>query len=56
MDVLFSEIPWGPLLILLPLAGGVVCFVFPVSAKPLGLLTLALVGLGCLLIARRRRS
>ena len=45
MDVLFSEIPWGPLLILLPLAGGVVCFVFPVSAKPLGLLTLALVGL-----------
>ena len=45
MDVLFSEIPWGPVLILLPLAGGIACFLFPASAKTLGLLTLALVGL-----------
>ena len=45
MDVLFSEIPWGPALILLPLAGGIACFLFPASAKTLGLLTLALVGL-----------
>lgn len=45
MDVLFSEIPWGPVLILLPLAGGIACFLFPASAKPLGLLTVALVGL-----------
>ncbi len=46
MDVPFSEIPWGPVLILLPLAGGIACFLIPASAKTLGLLTVALVGLG----------
>ncbi len=45
MDVLFSETPWGPVLILLPLAGGIACFLFPASAKTMGLLTVALVGL-----------
>ena len=45
MDVLFSEIPWGPVLILLPLAGGIACFLYPASAKILGLLTVGLVGL-----------
>jgi formate hydrogenlyase subunit 3/multisubunit Na+/H+ antiporter MnhD subunit len=46
MAMLFSEIPWGPVLILLPLVGGVSCFLFPASGKTLGLLTVALVGLG----------
>ena len=46
MAVLFSEIPWGPVLILLPLVGGIACFLFPASGKTLGLLTVALVGLG----------
>ena len=45
MDVLFSGIPWGPALILLPLSGGVACFLLPASARTLGLLTVALVGL-----------
>ncbi|MGD8853975.1 MAG: hypothetical protein PVI28_16430 [Gammaproteobacteria bacterium] len=45
MEVLFSEIAWGPVLILLPLAGGIACFLFPARAKTLGLLTAALVGL-----------
>jgi hypothetical protein len=31
MAVLFSEIPWGPVLILLPLVGGIACFLFPAS-------------------------
>lgn len=45
MDVMFSEIPWGPVLILLPLAGAITCFLFPASSKTLGLLTIVLVGL-----------
>ncbi len=43
MEVVLAAIPWGPLLILLPLAGGIFCFLLPRSAKLLGLLTLILV-------------
>lgn len=46
MDVPVSDIPWGPVLILLPLAGGIACFLIPTNAKTLGLFTVALVGLG----------
>lgn len=48
MGVLLSEMPWGPALILLPMAGGIACFLIPASAKTLGLLTVALAGLAVL--------
>ncbi len=44
MEALFSQFHWGPVLILLPLVGGIVCFLFPASAKTLGLTTVVLVG------------
>jgi len=45
------NIPWGVILILLPLAGGMACFIWPLVSKSLGLLTvstmaLSVVGLG----------
>jgi formate hydrogenlyase subunit 3/multisubunit Na+/H+ antiporter MnhD subunit len=57
MQVVLSEIPWALLLILLPLAGGIACFVFPVAVRWLGLWTasfvaLAAVGLGWQLSSR----
>lgn len=41
-----SEVPWALLLILLPLAGGIACFVLPAAARWLGLLTASLVPIG----------
>lgn len=56
MEAAFSAAPWAPLLILLPLAGGIACFLFPDVSKTLGLLTsavapLAVAGLGLQLLA-----
>lgn len=45
MEAVLSAIPWEPVLILLPLAGGIACFLFPASAKAVGLMTAALVPL-----------
>jgi formate hydrogenlyase subunit 3/multisubunit Na+/H+ antiporter MnhD subunit len=50
MPVLFMDIPWPVLLVLLPLIGGISCFLFPKIIKILGILsvasvTLAVVGL-----------
>ena len=45
MDAVVSAIPWGPVLILLPLAAGTTCFVFPSTAKTVGLVTVTLVPL-----------
>ncbi len=39
MGALLSEISWGVVLILLPLAGGIACFLFPRAAKVLGLVS-----------------
>lgn len=39
MGAVFTDIPWGVLLILLPLAGGMICFLWPGMAKILGLVT-----------------
>ena len=51
MGVVLSNIPWGVVLILLPLAGGMACFLWPRTAKILGLglafgVTLSVLGLG----------
>lgn len=51
MQAAFFEIPWALLLILLPLAGGIACFLFPAMARWIGLLSaslvlLAVMGLG----------
>ena len=51
MHTVLSEIPWALLLILLPIAGGIACFVLRVTARWLGLLIASLmpiasVGLG----------
>lgn len=39
MDFVFADIPWAVFLILLPLAGGIICFLFPGSARIIGLVT-----------------
>jgi len=51
MATLVATMPWGVMLILLPLAGGLVCFLLPGMARLLGLLTvfaaaLSVAGLG----------
>lgn len=51
MSVVFADIPWGGVLILLPLSGGIICFIWPKWARATGLLTvftsaIATVGLG----------
>ena len=51
MLAVFANIPWALVLILLPLAGGMVCFIWPRVARPVGLLTafvvvLSVAGLG----------
>lgn len=51
MSVLFIDIPWGVALILLPLAGGMICFLWPGVARVVGLgmafaVTLSVMGLG----------
>ncbi len=51
MSVVLLDIPWGAILILLPLAGGMICFIWPGWSKIMGLLTIftsviATVGLG----------
>lgn len=55
MGVVFTHIPWAALLILLPLAGGMVCFILPRRAKQTGIVTasavvLSVTGLGSQLI------
>jgi len=51
MGAVFTDIPWGVGLILLPLAGGMICFLWPGIAKIAGLVTafvvvLSVAGLG----------
>ncbi len=43
MQTVLSEIPWALVLILLPLAGGIACFVLTAAVRWLGLLTASLV-------------
>ena len=38
MEAVFTNVPWAAVLILLPLAGGIVCFLWPRSARVTGLL------------------
>ncbi len=45
MGAFLLDIPWGIVLILLPLAGGMACFVWPATAKALGLVTAGVVAL-----------
>jgi len=45
IETLRADIPWGGLLILLPLAAGIFCFLFPKLAKVTGLTTVVLVTL-----------
>ncbi|MCW8906500.1 MAG: proton-conducting transporter membrane subunit [Sedimenticola sp.] len=57
MQAILSELPWGLFLILIPLIGGIACFLLPVVARRLGLLTASLVlsaavGLGWQLSSR----
>ncbi len=51
MDMVFADIPWAVVLILLPLAGGMICFLWPEKSKLVGLatacaVTLSVAGLG----------
>jgi formate hydrogenlyase subunit 3/multisubunit Na+/H+ antiporter MnhD subunit len=51
MSVMVTDIHWGIILILLPLAGGMLCFLWPKMAKAVGLvtafvITLSITGLG----------
>lgn len=51
MGAAFTDMPWGVVLILLPLAGGMICFLWPRMAKRVGLGTvfgvaLSVAGLG----------
>ena len=46
MGAMLSNVPWALTLILLPLAGAIVCFVFPPTARRLGLLTASLMLIG----------
>ena len=45
MQAVLFEIPWALLLVLLPLTGGIACFVFPATARWVGLLSASLVAL-----------
>ena len=45
MGAVFTDIPWGIVLILLPLAGGMGCFLWPRMNKELGLVTVISVSL-----------
>lgn len=45
MESIFSNIAWAILAIMLPLAGGLVCFSWPAMAKTMGLITVSLVAL-----------
>jgi len=45
MEVLFTNIPWAVILILLPLAGGMACVLWPAISKTIGLLTVTAVAL-----------
>ena len=52
MGVVFADIPWAVVLILLPLAGGMIGFLWPEKSKRVGLatacaVTLSVAGLGC---------
>ena len=56
MSVLFTDIPWAVYLILLPLAGGMICFLWPGIARIVGLITafaitLSVTGLGRQILA-----
>ncbi|MGB3212203.1 MAG: proton-conducting transporter membrane subunit [Desulforhopalus sp.] len=56
MAVVFADIPWSVVLILLPLAGGMICFLWPGVARIVGLVTaftlvLSVTGLGYQLLA-----
>ncbi len=51
MGAMFTTIPWASALILLPLAGGMICFLWPRMVNALGLITvfataLSVIGLG----------
>ena len=51
MEAVFTNVPWAAVLILLPLAGGIICFLWPRSARVTGLLVafaivLSVAGLG----------
>jgi len=39
MELILGEVPWIVVLIILPLTGGMACFLFPTISKSLGLLT-----------------
>ncbi len=49
--VIFTNIPWAVLLILLPLAGGVISFLLPDIAKKTGLVTISAVALSVIGLA-----
>ena len=56
MSVVFTDIPWAVFLILLPLAGGMICFLWPGIARIVGLITafavtLSVTGLGRQILA-----
>ena len=51
METMPADIAWGVIVIMLPLAGGIICFLWPMIAKTLGLVTvtgvaLSVAGLG----------
>lgn len=41
MEAMLANTTWGVVVILLPLAGGITCFLWPLMAKTLGLITVA---------------
>lgn len=45
MGTVLTDVPWGVMLILLPLAGGMICFLWPNRAQVLGLVTVFAVAL-----------
>ncbi len=45
MGAVLLNIPWGVVLILLPLAGGMACFLWPAGAKSVGLVTVSAITL-----------
>jgi len=51
MDVVFTEFPWGVMLILLPLVGGMICLLWPRRGRTLGLVTVFAVALSVVGVA-----
>lgn len=45
MEAMLTDTAWGVVLIILPLAGGITCFLWPVMSKTFGLITVAGVAL-----------